>query len=131
MPEDATLGTAILTRQPGKWYLVFLVEAAFAETCGAGIVGIDLGLDSLIATRDGETISAPRYARRARTSERRRRRQLARCRIGRRRSRMLGRTNPRGMLGPAVNETRREAPSRALTASLAPRRSSQGAGRLL
>lgn len=82
LPGDATLATAIVTRQQGKWYVVFSVEAAFAETCGTGTVGIDLGLNSLIATSDGETIPAPRYARRAHTAQRRRQRQLARCKIG-------------------------------------------------
>ena len=43
LPQDAKLGAAILTRQQGKWYVVLSVEAAFAETCGAGTVGIDLG----------------------------------------------------------------------------------------
>jgi putative transposase len=45
LPEDDELGTAILTRQQGKWYVVFSVEAAFAEACGTGTVGIDLGLN--------------------------------------------------------------------------------------
>ena len=65
LPPDAKLGTAILTRQQGKWYVVIPVEADFAETCGSGTVGIDLGLNSLIATSDGETVEAPRYARNA------------------------------------------------------------------
>lgn len=82
IPEDAKLATAIVTRQQGKWYAVFSVEAAFAETCGTGTVGIDLGLNSLIATSDGATIPAPRYARRAQSAQRRRQRALARCRIG-------------------------------------------------
>lgn len=82
IPEDAKLATAIVSRQQGKWYAVFSVEAAFAETCGTGTVGIDLGLNSLIATSDGATIPAPRYARRAQSAQRRRQRALARCRIG-------------------------------------------------
>ncbi|MCB4805604.1 IS605 OrfB family transposase [Methylobacterium brachiatum] len=71
-----------MTRQQGKWYVVFSVEAAFVETCGTGTVGIDLGLNSLVANSDGETISAPRYARQAHKAQRRRQRQLARCKIG-------------------------------------------------
>jgi putative transposase len=38
----------ILTCQQGRWYAVFSVEAEFAETCGTGMVGIDLGLNNLI-----------------------------------------------------------------------------------
>ena len=82
IPEDAKLATAIVTRQQGNWYAVFSVEAAFAETCGTGTVGIDLGLNSLIATSDGATFLAPRYGRRAQSAQRRRQRALARCRIG-------------------------------------------------
>ena len=82
LPPDAKLGTAILTRQQGKWYVMLSVEADFAEACGAGTVGIDLGLNSLIATSEGETVAAPRYARRAEKAQRRRQRALARCRRG-------------------------------------------------
>ncbi len=82
LPPDAKLGTAILTRQQGKWFVVLSVEAAFAETCGIGTVGIDLGLNSLIATSDGEAIEAPRFARKAQKAQRRRQRALARCQRG-------------------------------------------------
>lgn len=82
LPEDAKLGTAILTRQQGKWFVVLSVEAEFAEACGRGTVGIDLGLDSLIATSDGATVEAPRHARKAQKAQRRRQRALARCKRG-------------------------------------------------
>lgn len=82
LPPDAKLGTAILTRQQGKWYVVFSVEAEFAEACGTGTVGIDLGLNSLIATSDGETVEAPRHARKAQKAQHRRQRALARCKRG-------------------------------------------------
>jgi putative transposase len=82
LPPDAKRGTAILTRQAGKFYVVFSVEAEFAETCGAGTVGVDLGLNSLIATSDNETVEAPRHARKAQKAQRRRQRALARCQRG-------------------------------------------------
>ncbi|WP_286964610.1 transposase [Methylobacterium sp.] len=82
LPEDESLATAIVMRQQGKSYVVFSVEAAFAETCGTGTVGIDLGLTSLCATSDGDIIPAPRYAHRAQTAQRQRQRALARCRLG-------------------------------------------------
>ena len=85
LPPDAKLGTAILTRQQGKWFVVLSVEAEFAGACGTGAVGIDLGLNSLIATSDGETVEAPRHARRAQKAQRRRQRALARCQRGSRR----------------------------------------------
>ena len=82
LPPHAKLGTAILTRQQGKWFVVLSVEADFNEACGPGMVGIDLGLNSLIATSDGEAVKAPRYARRAQAAQRRRQRALARCKRG-------------------------------------------------
>ncbi|WP_289014413.1 transposase [uncultured Methylobacterium sp.] len=82
LPDEAKLGTAILTRQQGKWFVVLSVEAEFAETCGSGSVGIDLGLNSLIATSDGETVAMPRFARKAQKAQRRRQRALARCERG-------------------------------------------------
>lgn len=82
LPPDAKLGTAILTRQQGRWYAVFSVEAEFSETCGTGTVGIDLGLNSLIVTSDGEIVEAPRFARKAQKAQRRRQRALARCKRG-------------------------------------------------
>lgn len=85
LPRDAKLGTAILTRQNGKWFVVLSVEAAFPETCGTGSVGIDLGLNALIATSAGETVEAPRFARKAQKAQRLRQRALARCKRGSRR----------------------------------------------
>lgn len=77
LPPDAKLGVAILTRQQGKWYVVFSVEAVFAETCGTGTVGVDLGLNSLVATSEGETVPMPRFARKAQMAQRRGQRALA------------------------------------------------------
>jgi putative transposase len=85
LPPDAELGTAILTRQQGKWYAVFSIEAAFPEPCGTGSVGVDLGLNSLIATSDGDTVPMPAFARKAQKAQRRRQRALARCKRGSRR----------------------------------------------
>lgn len=82
LPKGAKLGTAILTRQSGKWYVVFSVDAQLEEASGAGSVGIDLGLNSLIATSDGDVIKAPRFARKAHKAQRRRQRALARCKKG-------------------------------------------------
>lgn len=82
LPPDARLGTAILTRQQGKWYVVLSVEAEFTGTCGIGTVGIDLGLNSLVATSDGEIFVAPRFERKAQKAQRRRQRAVARCRRG-------------------------------------------------
>ena len=82
LPEGAKLGTGIVTRQNGKWYAVFSVEADFATSCGTGRIGVDLGLNSLIATSAGETVKAPRFARAAQKAQRCRQRALARCKRG-------------------------------------------------
>ncbi|MFK5596486.1 RNA-guided endonuclease InsQ/TnpB family protein [Methylobacterium sp. HMF5984] len=82
LPPGAKLGTAILTRQNGKWFVILSVKTEFAETCGTGSVGIDLGLNALIATSDGDTVEAPRFARKGQAAQRRRQRALARCKIG-------------------------------------------------
>lgn len=82
LPEDAKLGTGIVTRRNGKWFIVFSVDADFVETCGNGTVGVDLGLTSLIATSDGELVDAPKFARKVQSAQRRRQRALARCKRG-------------------------------------------------
>lgn len=82
LPQEAKVGAATLTRQQGRWYVVFSVESEFADACGTGAVGIDLGLNSLVATSDGAVVEAPRYARRAQKEQRRRQRALARCQRG-------------------------------------------------
>lgn len=82
LPEGRSPKMATVTRQQGKWYIAFHVETEFAETCGSGTVGIDLGLNSLIATSDGESVQAPRFARKAQKAQRRRQRSLARCKRG-------------------------------------------------
>jgi putative transposase len=82
LPEEAKLGVATLTRQNGKWFVALSVEAGFAGHCGTGSVGIDLGLNALVATSDGDLVTAPRFAQRAQKAQRRRQRALARCQKG-------------------------------------------------
>ena len=74
--------SAILTRQSGKWYVVFHVEVAAAERAGPDGVGIDLGLTSLVALSNGETIARPGWTKRAAKGLRRRQRAVARCKRG-------------------------------------------------
>jgi putative transposase len=75
--------SAIITRQAGKWYVVFHVEVA--EQYGPPrpeSVGIDLGLTSLVALSTGEHIARPGWTKRAAKGLRRRQRALARCKRG-------------------------------------------------
>lgn len=74
--------SAILTRQNDKWYVVFHVEVAATERANDLTVGVDVGLISLIATSDGDTLSRPNWTKRAAKELRRRQRALSRCRRG-------------------------------------------------
>jgi putative transposase len=74
--------SAILTRQAGKWYIVFHVDVETVERAGPDSVGVDLGLTSLIALSNGETIARPGWTKRAAKGLRRRQRAVARCKRG-------------------------------------------------
>src|SRR3954454_238737 len=80
LPSDPS--SAILTRQCGKWFVVFHVEMPEGECHDGEAVGIDCGLSSLIATSIGETIDRPNWTKRAAKGLRRRQRALARTRRG-------------------------------------------------
>lgn len=83
LPEGARLGHVILYRNAGKWFVCFQAEWEVEALPRTGpAVGIDLGLNSLIATSEGETIRAPQFARKASARLRRHQRALARCKRG-------------------------------------------------
>jgi putative transposase len=83
MPPDAKLGHAVISRQAGKWFVCFQAEFTAETVVHTGpAVGVDLGLNSLIATSEGKTVQAPRFARKAAAALRRRQRALARCKRG-------------------------------------------------
>lgn len=84
-PPGAKLGTAVISRQGGRWYAVFSVEAEFGGEHGVSDAGLDLGLNALFATSDGHREPAPQFARRTHKAQRRRQRALARCKRGSRR----------------------------------------------
>src|SRR4051812_14158673 len=71
---------AVLTRQAGRWFVVFQVETpAAAPREDFTPVGIDLGLSSLVALSTGETGNTPAWTRRTAKGLRKRQRALARC----------------------------------------------------
>jgi putative transposase len=74
--------SAILTRQNGKWHVVFHVEVAAVERAGPDSIGIDLGLTSLAALSNGETISRPNITKRNARKLRKKQRALSRCKRG-------------------------------------------------
>jgi putative transposase len=80
LPSTPT--SAILTRQGGKWYVVFHVEVAPVERAGPDSVGIDVGLSSLVTLSNGESVARPGWSKRAERELRRRQRALARCKRG-------------------------------------------------
>jgi putative transposase len=45
----------------GRWYLNLIVQIAETRTCGAGEIGIDLGLITLATLSDGHKIENPRH----------------------------------------------------------------------
>lgn len=95
--------SAILMRQGGKWYVVFNVEvngpskeAKPLDTHGNS-VGIDLGLNHLVATSDGELIKRPnvtkRYASRLRRHQRARARSQRKSSASRKRRERVASTH--------------------------------------
>ncbi len=75
LPRYSRLKTCTVKREPdGKWFASLIFEetvplqniagAATKQWCiGRTPIGIDLGLDSLITTSDGETVEHPRFLR--------------------------------------------------------------------
>jgi putative transposase len=45
----------------GRWYLSLQAEIAESQTCGAGEIGVDLGLNTLATLSDGRKIENPRH----------------------------------------------------------------------
>lgn len=80
LPSDPK--SAILTRQNGKWFVVFHVEIEPTAQRDGATVGIDAGLSSLVALSTGETVERPNWTKRAAKGLRRRQRALARRRRG-------------------------------------------------
>lgn len=73
---------AILSRNAGKWYIIFHVEVAPVERASSDSVGIDVGLTSLVALSTGELIPRPNITKRHARKLRVRQRALERCKRG-------------------------------------------------
>ena len=60
-PVDGKIKTGCFAQDArGRWYLSLQVEIAESQTCGAGEIGIDLGLSTLATLSDGRKIENPR-----------------------------------------------------------------------
>jgi len=78
---------AILSRNAGKWYIILHVEVAPVERASPDRVGIDIGLTSLVALSNGETVARPNLTKRNAAKLRVKQRALARCKRGSKRRR--------------------------------------------
>jgi putative transposase len=72
--------SAILTRQCGKWYVLFHVKIEPDSSPNQNTVGIDLGARRLAALSTGEIIDRPNWTKRATRELKRKQRALVRCR---------------------------------------------------
>ena len=62
LPDNAK-GGAFIEDALGRWYACFHVEVTERQPRGDGIIGIDLGLNTLVTMSDGHKINAPRHYR--------------------------------------------------------------------
>ena len=87
LPASAKVGAAVLFRSAGKWFVCFQIALPDQERPprNGTAVGIDVGLSSLVATSDGETVATPPWTTHAAKKQRRLQRALARCPRGSRR----------------------------------------------
>lgn len=74
--------SAILSRNGGKWYVIFHVDVAAKERSCLDSIGIDMGLTSLVALSNGETIARPNITKRNARKLRVLQRTLARAKSG-------------------------------------------------
>lgn len=83
-PLPAKPRWTIITRQAGRWYVVFqvVIPAVASDARSFNPVGIDVGLTSLLAMSDGSTVATPQWTRKAEKGLRTRARALSRAKIG-------------------------------------------------
>jgi putative transposase len=95
--------SAILTRQAGKWHIVFHLEVAAVERASPDSIGLDLGLTALAALSNGAFVERPNFTKSHAKALRRRQRALARCKRGskNRRKRKLSVTKLQAHIGNA------------------------------
>jgi putative transposase len=80
---------AVVTRQAGKWYVVFQCNVTPWQREDFDTVGIDVGLTSLVALSDESTLPRPNFTKTAAKRLRRAQRALARAKKGSRRRRKV------------------------------------------
>lgn len=82
LPSGARLGAAVLTRQAGRWHIVFQVGAPDVGPINGPFhpVGLDAGLSALLTLSTGETVPCPPWTKAAAKRTRRLNRALTRKR---------------------------------------------------
>lgn len=80
-PMEGTPKTLRVIYKAGKWYIAVTCEAsASAPLPETGrVIGIDMGVSSLLTTSDGDEVENPKFYRKAQAELRRRQRKLARA----------------------------------------------------
>jgi putative transposase len=74
--------SCILSRNAGKWFIIFHVEIAPTERASPDTVGIDVGLTSFVAMSNGETVDRPNFTKKNARKLRRLQRAMSRCKRG-------------------------------------------------
>ncbi len=88
LPAGAKLKTATFSREGRHWYVAFAVEmelTAQSEDAPLSAIGLDVGIEALATTYDGERIPNMRIGRKHQAALRRASRALSRCKRGSRR----------------------------------------------
>jgi putative transposase len=95
LPDDATIKHVVVKRKDNKWYVCLQVDLNRSDelpnpesvAVGGPAVGIDMGLESLLALSDGTLIENPRWLRRSQRKLRVAQRRLSRRQKGSKRRR--------------------------------------------
>jgi putative transposase len=84
LPPGAKVGAAVISRSCDRWFVCFQITLAYAEPIERAFapIGIDLGLTSLVALSNGETVATPQHTRLASKRLRRLQRAVSRCKRG-------------------------------------------------
>ncbi len=86
-PVEGLVKSVTVKREAGRWFVLVLAEfevseARIPQPDPAGVIGIDLGLNTLATLSNGVTVLPPRFARRAEPKVRRAARALGRKQKG-------------------------------------------------
>jgi len=83
-PLEGEIKTCRLVRKAGRWYVSFACEVPDPVPLPAAgrMIGIDVGINALITTSDGEQVHNPRWYREAQAELRRKQRKLQRAQKG-------------------------------------------------